>query len=86
MIWPNLFKLWFFLQADIHCHGAAGMEAAARWRIYWVGIINRRMQLPTVIFSQPDSPTNPKVSQSRMLKLTARIQATTRCKIPPHKG
>jgi hypothetical protein len=41
-----------------------------------VGIINRKMQLPTVLFPHPDSPTNPSVSPSLMVKLTSSTACT----------
>src|SRR5664279_2229246 len=51
--------------------------------------IKRRILRPTVVLPQPDSPTSPKVSPSRMLKLTpstALTQAATRCSKPERTG
>src|SRR2546423_14326399 len=47
-----------------------------------VGSIKRRMQRPVVDLPQPDSPTSPKVSPRRILKLTSSTALTVSLPAP----
>ena len=54
-----------------------------------VGSIRRRMERPTVVLPQPDSPTSPRVSPFLTVKLTlstACTCATVRWRSPPRTG
>jgi hypothetical protein len=68
---------------------SASTSVFSKFTLPDVGSINRRMQRPTVVLPDPDSPTSPSVSPfdtPKLMPSTAFTFATTRARMPRLTG